>query len=487
MTQNHQTELSRRESLQRDTLTPAERVLFCTLLITLPVASWLADPRSFWVLGFFLIAGVFGPFTLRTHQLTHPFHVDKLWRRAALLSAPVIIGVLQYSAGLWQNPVVHTAIDKQAFLSIKEVNHALPISTAASQTWLPALAMASVYLVAMNLLMIPKSRSFFERLLPWLCLNAVLIALIGCLQKVLQLPSALFTKGTGQDDFFAFFPYDGHWAAFAALWSAVCISMALLVARYQQQQPFLQTVGPWYLAGGTLLGGSGFLVHAHWPATILLGICAVLLLVVTITFLSQSQDPNRTSIALGSGLIAIGSFAGCIFRFFQADAYSASATALRRSALEMFYDSPLFGWGMESFTHLIPFYADDRLLLTRHQRASSDVLQLLAEIGVCGCLPLVLLPIWLVIRYFISGQQGMRLTNHMLLGCAAVLVLACVDSPFMSPAVCLSFLIVLFAALRWADLSRSQVDEVDAQPHLVIDPSKRRVPFFNQPQDNAFK
>ncbi|HBM86670.1 MAG TPA: hypothetical protein DD423_07850, partial [Opitutae bacterium] len=179
-------------------------------------------------------------------------------------------------------------------------------------------------------------------------------------------------------------------------------------------------------------------------------------------------------------------FAAGIFRALQTNEYTESANTLRQSALEMFRDRPLFGWGMDSFPQLLPFYSDDTLLHARHERATSDVLQLLAEIGLLGCLPLIILIASLIIRY-LRGRHDIRLTNHMLMGCIGVILLACVDSPFMSPAVCLSFFIVFFAALRWGDLSRNQVDKVDAKPDLIIDQSKRSVPFFTKDDDEQFK
>jgi hypothetical protein len=51
----------------------------------------------------------------------------------------------------------------------------------------------------------------------------------------------------------------------------------------------------------------------------------------------------------------------------------------------------------------------------------------------------------------------------------------------MSPAVFFSFFTIFFIALRWAELSRNKIDEVDARrPRLVITNAKRRVPFFNK-------
>jgi O-antigen ligase len=211
-----------------------------------------------------------------------------------------------------------------------------------------------------------------------------------------------------------------------------------------------------------------------------------MLLVFAIHFLAASKDPNRMSIALCSGLAGGITFAGGIFRVFQADNYLASANSLRRAAFEMFHDSPLLGWGMDSFAQLLPFYADDTLLGTRHDRAVSDILQMLAEIGILGSLPLCILIAFLVIRY-LKGQHDIHLTNHLLIGCVSCIALACFDSPFMSPAVCLSFWLIFFIAFRWGDLSRNRIDEVDAKPELVTHESKRRVPFHTQQYDEKLK
>ncbi|CAA6679059.1 MULTISPECIES: O-antigen ligase [unclassified Lentimonas] len=475
-----------RDQLLRDTFTPAERLLFWTVLITAAVAFWVSDPRSFWVLGFFLIVGGFCPIILKTHEHSHPFFIDVLWTRFWLLSAPVWLIVLQFTAGILQNPIDPIEVEGHVYLTIKEVNHLLPISVSTSTTWIAVLGIGAIYIVAMNLFIVPKSRSFFERLLPWLCLNAVLIAIVGYLQIALKLDSPLFTSGTGQSDFFAFFPYDGHWAAFALLWSSACIGMALLTSRYDDGKIFIQSIGPWYLTGGTLLGVSGFLVQARWPAAILLLTFSVMLLAVSVNFLARSKDPNRMSIALCSAFMGIITFSGGIFRAFQVDDYAQSASALRRAALEMFSDSPLFGWGMDSYPQLLAFYGDDTLLGTRHNRATSDILQILAEIGIVGCLPICILILYLVVRY-LRGQHDIHLTNHLLIGCIGYIIFAGFDSPFMSPAVSLSFFIIFFSALRWADLSRNRVDEVDAKPDLIVHENKRSLPFHNKKYHETFK
>lgn len=482
----HISELQKREHLLRDSFTPAEAILFWTILIITALVAWAADPGSHWMLGCLLIAAGLCPFILTTHERTHPFIVDRLWRRFWTLSAPIWIVVLLFTIGILHNPLVELELVDAHFLALQNVPAWLPATTAAPTTWISTLAFASIFLIATPMFIVPKSRSFFEQILPWLCLNAALIAVVGYLQKALTVHSALFTEGTGRSDFFAFFPYDGHWAAFALLWSAVCIGMTLLSARYDDSVVFIDSLGPWYLTGGILLGASGFVVQAQWPAAILLCAFSIMLLIVALHFFTQTKDPHRIWIGLCSVVGSLVSLAAGIWRAFETHEYAPTASALRRSAVELFRDRPLFGWGFDSFPELLPFYADDRLLNTRHDRASSDVLQLLAEIGLIGCLPLLILIVTLVIRY-LRGRHNIRLTNHLLIGCIGVSLLACLDSPFMSPAVSLSFFIVFFAALRWADLSRNQVDQVDTKLDLIIDPSQRKVPFFTEDHEEKSK
>ncbi len=474
-------QLRPRDRLLRDSFTPAESLLFGLILVATTVGFWLADPRSIWGLGFFLIAGGFCPVILKTHQHTHPFFIDLLWPKFWIFSAPMWLLALQFTIGLIQDPVHTIEIGKEQFLTLGTIHPEFPVSTTTHTTWITVLGFCALYLIALNLFIIPKSRSFFEKTLPWLCLSAVLVGIFGYVQKALDLQSPLLTKGTGSTDFFAFFPYDGHWAAFALLWSAVCTGMALLDTRYDNSPDFIQSTAPWFLTGAALLGASGFLVEARWPAAILLISFSGMLLLVSANFLTQSKDRHRNSIALVSGLLASGFFAAGIYRIFQASPQAESAHALRRAAIAMFKDSPVFGWGVDSFTQLIPFYGDDLLLGARYDRAASDVLQFAAEVGIVG-IAIPLTAIVLLVYRYMKGKHDINLTNHMMCGCIGVTLLACCDTPFMSPAVFLSFFVVFFSALRWADLSRSKVDEVDAipRPALVTPEAERRIPFFTE-------
>ncbi|MGZ0656000.1 O-antigen ligase family protein [Coraliomargarita sp. W4R72] len=469
-----------RDKLLRDNFTPAESILFGVILIMACMVYWIGDPRSFWLLGSLLIVGCLTPVILKTHEQTHPFFVDLLWPKFWICTTPAWVLTLQFVIGLTQNPLSTVTIDKLIFHTVDSINQWRPTSATDASTWLTVFGFCATYVMATSLYIVPKSRSFFERLFPWLCFGAVIVGVFGYIQKGIALTKPLFSTGTGANDFFAFFPYDGHWAAFASLWCCACVAMALLSIRYDDSPDFINSTGPWYLTGGALLGASGFLVKAPLPAAILLLTLSAMLLIVAVEFLAKSKDPHRNAIAICSGLTACLSFAGGIFRIFQDNAFSADATSLRIAAIDMFKANPIFGWGIDSYEKLLPFYSNDMLLGQRSERATSDLLQFLAEFGLFGLVIIIGFFSAFIVRY-IRGDHNVHLTNHLLFGCGSVLLLALCDTPFMSPSVFFSFFAIFFSALRWAEISRNKVDEVDAaRPQLVTSEKQRRVPFFDK-------
>jgi hypothetical protein len=480
-------QLRPRDKLLRDNFTPAETLLFGVTLIMASMVYWIGDPRSFWLLGSLLILGSLTPVILKTHEQTHPFFIDLLWLKFWICTAPAWIFSLQFIIGLTQNPLGTLSVGELIFNIVQPVKIWRPSSAASSSTWLTIFGFVAIYLLTNTLYIVPKSRSYFERILPWLCFGAVLLGVFGYIQKGLGLTKPLFTSGTGANDFFAFFPYDGHWAAFATLWCCACIAMALLSTRYDDSPAFIQSIGPWYLTGGALLGASGFLVEALLPSAILLLTLSAMLLITAVDFFAHSKDIHRKPIALSSCLAACLSFAGGIVRMFQDNAYSADTIALRSAAIDMFKANPIFGWGIDSYGKLLPFYSNDMLLGQRSERAASDILQFLAEFGIFGALIAFGFLMAFILRYTL-GAHNIRLTNHLLLGCGSVLVLSLCDTPFMSPAVFFSFFTIFFIALRWAELSRSKIEDVDAhRPQLVTPETKRRVPFFNKQYEEKEK
>lgn len=468
-------QLHPREQLTRETFTPAEWVVFGTAIVLIVAASWGAAPRAYWILGFFPIIAGLTPFILHLHRQHHPFFVHRPSRRFGLLTIPAWLFMLQFCLGLFQDPLRSLEIDGGTVYVLEQANQWLPISTRAEASWLVALAYVALFVALALLFLIPKARAFFERLLPLLCVNAVLLSVVGYLFKATGMEAPLFTPGTGQPDFFAFFPYDGHWAAFAILWTSACVTMALLTARHDKTGDFLLTKGPWYLTGAILLGGTGFLVRAYWGGVLLLTTTAVLLVVAALYFARNSGDRNRMALGQGIGALGLLSLGGALFRFFTGSTPD-HVPALRAAAVDLFREQPVFGWGFGGFADIFPFYADDLLLGHRFERAGSDVLHYTAELGIAGCLPLLLLAIVLLIRRRRKLPEA-GFSRHLLLGCLGLFALAFVDTPFMSPAVFASFWLLFFSALRWVDVDQ-RTSAKQPRHGIPVANMPRQVPFF---------
>lgn len=481
-------QLSHREKLLRDTFTPAETALFLHVLITAFVAFWMGDPRSPVLIGFFVIMAFLVPVIIKTHELTHPFFITSLWSRFLLFSLPPALLILQFLVGLAQQPFESITFENKSYLQFTEPQiQWLPASTAAGATWSAVMAYSAVYISALSLLFVPKSRAFFVKLLPYLCLTAVIIGIFGYVQHAIGLADPLYTRGTGASDFFGFFPYDGHWAAFALLWTCACASMALLVTRHEDSPPYLETSGPWYLAGATILAASAFMVEAKWPAVFLMLAYSMMMLVFAAHFLLSSTDRNRKLIGTLSGLASATMLVAALYRICFTSVDSALHASLRQSAWEMFSERPVFGWGLESFGHALPFFGSDLLLAENYRYPGNDALQLLSELGIVGILPICAAVAYLFLRY-LRGRHNIQLTNQLIFGLSATLLLSLVDSPFTSLQVTFSFLILLFIAVRWADVSRNKVDELDAsKTHLIAGDSLRRVPFHVSEENDKLR
>ncbi|MGC6455740.1 MAG: O-antigen ligase family protein [Coraliomargaritaceae bacterium] len=479
--------LTLRDKLLRDTFTISERFLTWLLIISSVAVLYPGQPRSYWLLGFFLIIGALTPVLLKTHEVTHPFFIDRLWQRFFLLSAPLCILILQFLGGLLQNPLDVIVVDNHSFHQLVPINLYLPTTTEAQSTWFTLFAFGSIYIFCSAVFFIPKSLAYFERVLPILCLIASLVGVFGFMQNISGSLAPFYARDHSSTDYFSIFAYDGHWAAYALLWMTACFCFAIRHLQFENHLPITKTMAPWYLSGALLLGYSGLFIQSRFPSSILLLYFSFLTILYTIIYFKRNKiSYRRISFTLVALVLIVIASGVALQRLLHPQAFDLTASSLRQSALRMFLDNPLFGWGVDSFSHLGVFYQGDLLLGNPHERAFSDIFQMFAEFGLIGMIPISTLIIWLLIRY-LSDRCHYLLSNLLLAACFGVCLIAFVDSPFMSPAVFLSFLILFFSALRWTDLSRKSVDEVDAHTVVVTDSTLRRVPVYSGPKNEKFK
>lgn len=484
MTEPQKRPLHEREILVRDSFTPAESAVYFIILLAVSVSIIAADPRSFWLLGTLIILAPLSIANTKLHELVHPFQIDQLWLRYGLLLLPAILITFQYLVGIISPTTETLQIKEDVFFILTGASKWLPVSTLPSKisATITLFGFISVFILSLDLYIVPKSTLFFKRLLPKLCFLAVLAAVIGYLQKIAGLGKPIASYGTGKDDFFACFPYDGHWAAFACLWAATCAALSMEHIRQDKAKDFLKTNGPWYLFGAVILGSTGLVVHSHGPGAILLLLLSFMLLATSIQFIRSGGDQNHNSLTLACTLGSCLLFAAGIFRLVAINPEAMNHSQLRESALQLFFERPLFGWGFESFAHAAPFYNNDNLGSSLNLHAQSDYLHYLSEFGLFGCLVIAAFILILSNRYF-RKKEASTFTNHLLFACLSVVIIAAIDSPFMSPTVTLSFWVLFLSALRYATIEHNQVDEVDIEDTVMVSPPEaRRIPFFTREQ-----
>lgn len=479
--------LTLRDKLLRDNFTLAETLLCCILILCSLAVLYPGQPRSNWLICFFFIIGALTPVLLKTHEFTHPFFIDKLWSRFGLLIAPFLLLQFTYIIGLFQAPLVSVLLEETTYRQLVPINIFQPTSTEPNSTWIALLGFGCIYAISLTVLIIPKSIAYFERVLPWFCLIASLIAVFGYMQKIGGHDAPFYAREHPSDDYFSIFAYDGHWAAYALLWMTACFGFTFLTLAYAKNIPFSKTMAPWYLSGALLLGYSGFFVQSRFSSSLLLLYFSIFATLFTLSYLKRPiARALKIKVGIASTLLIALPAGVALQRLMQPHPFDSTAVGLRQAAYRMFLDNPLFGWGMDAFTHLSQFYQSDLLLSQSHERAFSDILQMLAEFGLVGSIPIILLFLWQLLRYF-RGPNAQVLPNLLLAACFGIVLLSFVDSPFMSPAVFMSFLILFFSALRWTELSRASVDVVDTDTVVVTNSNLRKVPFYTGPKKEAFK
>ncbi|CAI8272876.1 MAG: Uncharacterised protein [Opitutia bacterium UBA7350] len=478
--------LTEREILTRDSFTPAEISVFVMILMAFIASILAAEPRNLWSIGIYIILAPLSIATVKLHEIVHPFKIENLWRSYALLLLPAPCIILQFTIGLIFPTIESLQIEQEVYYVLTDTSQWLPATalSEAIKTTITFFGFISIFVICLNLYIIPKSLIFFKNLLSKLCLLAAFSAVVGFIYKALGNRLFFFSNGTEQSNFFAFFPYDGHWAAFACLWCGVSFAFSIEYLRGDDPTDFLQSKGPWYLASAIILGFSGIFVKASGASAVLLLFLSWILLMLALELTRFTKDRHQKSLSMLSTLGSCCLFAVAIFRFTSPSPNTEEVAMLRESSFRLFLERPLFGWGFESFPRVSAFFNNDALLGTLNLSPHSDILNYLSEIGLFGCLIIIAYLITLILRYWYR-KKASCFCNNMLLAIAAVLIIACIDNPFMSPTVTLSFFIIFFSALRFAAIEQNKSDQVDIEmPRLVSPASERKVPFFTGQQNN---
>lgn len=476
--------LNIRDIALRDNFTGAEKLNFIALFIAFITLTWNLDSRSIWTSCFLLIIGTSSIINIKIHDIVHPFIIDKLWTRLLFLNLPAIFLLIIYFLTALGNCIELISLGDASFLGLNSPENIFSTNVAFKENWILFLSTISLFFLCTHILIIPKSLYFIHKFISWCSVSIFFIILIGFIFKASDLVKPLFSTGTGQIDFFFYFPYDGDWAAFALLW--MYVSYAISKIEYEKNDlTFTKTNAPFYLALCTALASTTLIIQESIPS-LFLSFAFVHICLFTYQYYKERKESVLKLIGPYIFFLGFGSAIKGIYTFVQINTHNSEAEHLKKSGLEMIADSPLFGWGINSFQKLSPYYNDASLINLKYEGIPSSAINLLLEFGFIGMFIICLYALILYLNYLIKKQNN-PFSNTLFFALFLIILLSFFDNPFYSIPTTFSFWIIGFLAIRWAQLVNHPPDEVDTKEDIMIIDIKRNVPFVTDPTKEVFK
>jgi O-antigen ligase len=403
-------------------------------------------------------------------------------RKLGWLIPPALYAGLVF-ASTYNPSFATTLIDGSPLLAHKGAAHPQWPSTVSAAQSIDSLWFgAGLYLSAFNLAVVIRSRRALHFLLILISANALVLAVVGTVQKLADAGFYFGGATSPNPKFFATFIYYNHWGAFMVLCLATTAGLLFNQARHHRgrdlwQSPFSAAlVGFLFIAisgplsasraatvmsallvavatGHALVRLSTALRHAHrpvWPAaTTLLAVVALTITAVGwLGFRGISERYHQTQVALGQNQSLWGE---------RLDVYADTAVLAQRQ--------PLFGWGLNSYDIAFQLIRERPIAANRQYESSyatahNDWLQSLAETGIVGT-ALLLLTLGVPLAGLTRRKLGHPLVAYPLLGLAIVLLYALIEFPFSCGAFLITFWVLFFTALRKAELT------IESPPHAT--------------------
>lgn len=317
-------------------------------------------------------------------------------------------------------------------------------------------------------------RRTFQHLFAILAANGFLLAGLGMVQRLEGNGKVLWFIEPPASYFVATFFYKNHAAAYFNVVLALTAGVGFWHhVRATRRQDKSSPAGMYAVFGSALAVMTLF----SFSRTGGLLLFAFLLFLAGVFVLHQVRMPAASRsltltaimLLLLGGFVALGASAmrvGTLVERFQelraqlASGAPDSRALVRQATWQMFRDRPLTGWGAGSYRFYFPVYqkAYPVLLVGQNGRtgawehAHNDYLEFLAELGILGCSLLLALALhgarelWRA-RFWrnpvaLLGTAGLGLT----------LVHSWVDFHFQSPAILVTWSVLLYSYVRWIEL-----------------------------------
>lgn len=379
----------------------------------------------------------------------------------------------------WFNPAWEFQIDAKAWwLRRKPHLEWLPAGVHTPferyNVWRSVLIYGAAWLVACSIWIGITRRRALQIVFGVLVGNAVLLAGIGFVQRLMNEPRVLWIRSFKDASSFSSFVYQNHGGAYFGLAAAAGLGLALWHFFEGRKRMARSTpASVWLVVAAVLVFAVLFSFSRGAVITLaIFGIGAVLAwLILRIENPVRSTTPRIVSVALA--LLFLGALF-CVVRYVDfntitqrfremsalrgSDPSVASRVMARDAAWDMYRDYWLLGAGAGSFRFLYtPVYVRNYPEIYEGGRAfwehaHIDWLEIPIELGLTGGLLIAAAFGW-CLRQF-QHNRGWRhpIATMVLLGCCQTLLHAAIDFPFQNPAVLITWWMLLIGSLRWLEL-----------------------------------
>lgn len=338
---------------------------------------------------------------------------------------------------------------------------------------------AGVYLAAFNLLLTVTSRRALRKFLIVCAVSAVLLAVLGTMQKLSGRGYYFGAEKSPNPRFFSTFIYYNHWGAFMVLWLAAIAGMIFHHATRHQARNLWHSPFMVIVMAALFLALTGP-VSASRSATAMTALIMLIVVVHALVHIAAHRRARKQRIGppiaalLILVMIAIGStawlanrsinerYADTRLMLSKQQPFLAERMDLYRDTWTLAKQQPVFGWGLGSYGTAFMLIRsrpleENRQYESIYEDAHSDWLESITESGFVGTTLLVLMGI-LPLCSLRSAALKHPVVVYPLLGCGVIALYAWLEFPFGNGAVIISFWALLFAGIRYGQLHQSRLN-----------------------------
>jgi O-antigen ligase len=344
-----------------------------------------------------------------------------------------------------------------------------------SNPWRSLLLWSSAWMLTCSLWIGLTRRASVRALLVILTVNATALALVGILQHVAGNGKILWFIKPTTGYWVATFLYKNHAGAFFNLMLAVAAATATCFYRRSERRLERASPAPLFTLCAVVLALIVALSFSRAATILMLGFVLLSLILGAIYMLRSARRPNLLLVGLLTGsLTGLAFVSARQLRLEQAaDKFQqlfttdrASSVDLRQLAAkatwDMASDQLTTGWGAGCYRFLFPLYQQnypeiyqrpgDDAHMFHFEHAHNDYLEFLAELGVIGCAPLLLLIGFFAVKLARSKPWKNPPVLFLSLGLLVLLAHCWIDFHLQCPAILMTACALAAISGRWVEL-----------------------------------